>query len=161
MKKKFLEVAQNPFQKNELTPGEAAIFGTGQPPALDTGRKVARPISIYDIYPSPTQPRRTMPSYIRAAWAGDPATIPNLFTVWEATAGTEHPQGYDFIRAAWAGEEADRPEDLPPALSSLLAVVDIAVSIRQIGLIYAPTALPIGNNKYQLETGERRWLAYH
>ena len=33
----------------------------GLAPKLDTGRIVARPISIFEIYPDPMQPRRAIP----------------------------------------------------------------------------------------------------
>jgi hypothetical protein len=48
-----------------------------------------------------------------------------------------------------------------PALQALIELAALAASIRRDGLTNPITVINLGNKRYQLETGERRWLAYH
>jgi hypothetical protein len=58
------------------------------------------------------------------------------------------------------GQEIEREEGIGILELSLLELVDLAASIRRDGLTNPVTVAQTGDH-YQLETGERRWLAYH
>ena len=51
--------------------------------------------------------------------------------------------------------EFDYPE------SAFVKVINLAASIHRDGLSNAITVAKLDNNQYMIETGERRWLAYH
>jgi hypothetical protein len=62
-----------------------------------------------------------------------------------------------------SGQPYDPPESFKstPIEDSLIQTVDLAVSIRESGLTNPITVVHQHDNTYQIETGERRWLAYH
>lgn len=139
---------------------DAAIFGSID--AVDAGRQVAKPVSIFDIYPDPMQPRRAVPSVIRDKWNGSTEGIADMLHFWieliiQERSGTE----FDIYPYLMAQEEVlQRPKLVKPLEESFLELVEIAASIRQHGLTNPITVTRIGTS-YRLETGERRWLAYH
>ncbi|MBZ0300674.1 MAG: ParB N-terminal domain-containing protein, partial [Anaerolineae bacterium] len=154
-----------------------AIYSSDLPPEiaeLDSRRRPARPISIFEIYPDRTQPRRSVPSSVREHWNGDPNTIGALFDAWLYE--IERVGGLDFDLLAYLeqthlpegvegnddeGEEAARRLGAnSPLERSLLEIADLAINIQQIGLTNPITVAKDGR-LYHLETGERRWLAYH
>ena len=152
-----------------------AIYSSDLPPEiaeLDSRRKPARPVNIFDIYPDRTQPRRVLPSVVRQQWDGDPHSISSLFEIWLyeiRLAGVpdfdlEHYLEQTYLAADVEGNEDDAVEDmqaeLPPVARSLRGIVELAVSIRDTGLTN-PITLAKDERIYHLETGERRWLAYH
>jgi hypothetical protein len=67
---------------------------------------------------------------------------------------------FEIHRYLEASEDIERPEEVGPLEDALLTLIELAVSIRQEGLTNPITVAPVGL-KYQLETGERRWLSYH
>ncbi len=136
-------------------------------------RIVARPISIFDIMPDPAQPRRTVPSRIRTAWDGQATSVKNMLMVWWGevqrergrTANTEEVP-FDIGAYLSGGKtertEADDTTYKPGALEdTLMKIIMLAASIRRDGLTNPITVVHMGNNQYRLETGERRWMAYH
>lgn len=136
-------------------------------------RVVARPISIFDIQPDPAQPRRTIPSRIREAWNGNPASVKELLMIWWGEIQRERGQvrGMDEspfdIGAYLEGGHTERIEDedwqypLGALEQALFNIIMLAASIRRDGLTNPITVVHTGNGSYRLETGERRWLAYH
>lgn len=132
----------------------------------------ARPVAIDQIHPDPAQPRRAIPSAIRHYWDGNPQNVPYLLTMWVREVEVE--RGRPFDAASYlAGTATDRvplvfdEAQLGPvggrtgALeSALLRVIDLAASIRRDGLTNPITVVYTGG-EYFVETGERRWLAYH
>src|SRR5574341_1557175 len=68
----------------------------GLAPKLDTGRIVARPISIFEIYPDPTQPRRAIPSSVRQGWDGNPAELKDMLSTWLSTVSQERGEWFDL-----------------------------------------------------------------
>lgn len=146
------------------------IYGKSLLPDVDGQRQVARPIDIFKIYPDPTQPRRALPSPVRAGWDGEPTGIPALFGLWvDLIRADENPDFdlYDFLNQGYLpnGIEGDDDErgggfDPGPFEHGLRAVVDLAISIRTVGLTNPITVARRGS-AFRLETGERRWLAYH
>lgn len=142
---------------------------------LDTGRIVARSTDIFAILPDPKQPRRQIPSVVRQQWNGESATVRDLFRSWVDLFAEEVSRDAQdieaVIEAILEGEEISPAEvyqgDKPDPKrtwgvigGSLMAVVNLAAEIRRDGLTNPITVHRIGNN-YLIETGERRWLAFH
>jgi len=144
---------------SEIT--DSAIFGSIA--EIDSGRQVAKPISIFDIYPDPLQPRRAIPSPVRIHWDGRPATTATLFDAWFRLATEERGEDFKIEPFLLGLDEASRPEEkdlIGPIYASLIDLLEMAANIRANGLTN-PITVANASNGYHLETGERRWLAYH
>jgi hypothetical protein len=145
---------------------------------VDANRQSASPVDIFAIMPDARQPRRAIPYPVRQRWNGDPKQMEMMFSVWvemihderenhgkaifSDANGFSTEKAQDFNLAIYLDAENDikRPDFVGPLEETLLTLVELAVSIYKEGLTNAITVAPIGL-KYQLETGERRWLAYH
>lgn len=136
----------------------AAIFGSIAD--VDAGRQVAKPISIFEIHPDPLQPRRAVPTPVRSHWDGRPATTAALFSHWHLLAQQERDQDFALEPYVLASDEVLRPDKIGPIEASLLDVAELAANIRSHGLTN-PITVARSQQVYRLETGERRWLAYH
>ncbi len=165
------------LQRSSAQEAADAIYRDTALPAdiarLDNQRKTARPVDISNIWPDRAQPRRAVPLRARMYWDGDPRNVAQLFAGWqqellhegnslnlEALLNQVHlPQGIDGnedengVDAAWL-------EQVGPLAASLLGLVNLAVSIRQTGLTN-PITVARAERAFVLETGERRWLAFH
>lgn len=138
---------------------DSALFGAIQ--NSDANRQSASPVSIFDIMPDPRQPRRAIPYVVRQSWDGNPHDLADLFNRWVGMIEAERGgTPFDVNRYLAAVDDIERPEEIGPMEESFLTLMELAVSIRQEGLTNPITVAPIGL-KYQLETGERRWLSYH
>lgn len=133
------------------------------------------PRSIEAIKPDPSQPRRVIPYAVRHYWNGeaDTRSVRYLIEMWVKEAEIERgePLPLDEIIA---GDETDRAIDreasgeLPrigsdttgPLEAGLMRVIELAASINRDGLTN-PITIVARKNGYVIETGERRWLAYH
>lgn len=138
---------------------DSALFGAIQ--SSDANRQSASPVSIFDITPDPRQPRRAIPYVVRQDWAGDPTLVADVFNRWVAM--IEEERGgtpFEVRRYLEAQDDIERPDKIGPLEESLLTLMELAISIRQEGLTNPITVAPVGL-KYQLETGERRWLSCH
>lgn len=164
----------NPFDSSaqvSLEETANAIYGS-EFANIDAGRQVVRPISIFDILPDFTQPRRVIPSLIRSGWSGNPYDLKELFEVWINS--VEHERGSSFdvlaiLEQAYLEAEADEVENVaaddtlplsPPIEEALRQIIELAANIRQHGLTN-PISVAHDGSQYRIETGERRWLAYH
>ena len=141
---------------SEMT--DSAIFGNIA--EVDSGRQVAKPISIFDIYPDALQPRRAIPSPVRPYWDGRPSTTAVLFSSWFRLAVEERGEEFKIEPYLIAQEEVERPEKVGPIEAAFVDVLEMAANIRSNGLTNPITVANTGSG-YRLETGERRWLAYH
>lgn len=128
-------------------------------------RIVARPIRIQTIVPSPTQPRRVMPSAVRDQWDGQPRSVTGLIETWRQLAADE--SGLDIDLRDWIERGANEADDdgleRPAAgtlTATLLHIITLAASIYRDGLTNPITVVRQGEG-YLLETGERRWLSFH
>lgn len=161
----------------KLSPMEADAALFGELARRDLGRQVVKPISIFHILPDAQQPRRAVPTDVRKQWSGKPADAADLFNAWlglidkeRSLAGHSSFNVDDYLWAE-AVEKAQRLEEeveeqvvdnrAGPIERSFLRVVSLAVSIRRNGLANPVTIIRINSQDYRLETGERRWLAYH
>ena len=120
----------------------------------------AKPIDIMKIRPNPMQPRRVVPSRYRGGpLMGQVAHW--LYDVQEET-GREFP-----LEGMIKGEKELRTdEDAVGAFRAttaelpLLRLADLAASILQDGLTN-PITVVGSRDTYVIETGERRWVAFH
>ena len=146
-----------------LQEADAAIYGQGAIAVPDSGKQVAKPLPIVDIFPDPAQPRRVVPSQARAVWNGEPAGIVDVLKSWMYLAQEE--RGREFSAdELYALLQTDTDYEwegaIGPLESSFLDLVGLANDIRRNKLTNPVTVVRRGTG-YQLETGERRWLAYH
>lgn len=180
MSKRQRRQQTGPAWLSEETESASLQEVTAQGYGLDispTGQRiVARPTSIFDIAPDPGQPRRAVPSFIREQWDGSPEGIKDMFTLWWGAVQEERARltgqpdaSFDLGRYLEGGEtprsdpeaaESDG-ERVGPVEASFLRIVTLAASIRRDGLTNPVTVAPEPDGSYRLETGERRWLAYH
>ena len=138
---------------------DAATYGTvADMPA--SGRIVARAVPILELRPDRSQPRRTLPSVLRGMWSGRSADMPQILSTWVdmawAALGTsELPRNIKQIIES--GGDGDLPASAEALVTDLFALVGLAGSIHRNGLINPIHATRGG----MIESGERRWLAYH
>jgi hypothetical protein len=137
----------------------------GEIAKVDEGRQVAKPISIFEVLPDVAQARRAIPSVIRQQWNGNPHSMDDLFGVWLDLAQKE--KGTSIDVGAWieGGADDDESDDdtetkVGALEAALMLIVELAASIKRDGLTN-PITVVQEDNHYHLETGERRWLAYH
>ena len=159
-----------------MSEADAALFG--ELTRREATRQTVRPVSIFTIYPDIKQARRAVPLPVRARWSGEPRDIADLFNAWLEIIAAErqaaHLPPFDLNEELWAEvvEARQHTEDSEgnfgnyhvqagPVERVFLEVIYLAVSIRRDGLANPVTVQRIGPNAYRLETGERRWLAYH
>jgi hypothetical protein len=149
-----------PMEEATLEGADSSIFG--KIAEIDEGRQIAKPISIFDIYPDPVQPRRAIPSPVRQNWDGRTDTLADILNYWNTLVIEERGGSLEFNLEPYlvAQDEAPRPEKIGPIEASLLDIVELAASIRKNGLTN-PITITQAGDVYRLETGERRWMAYH
>ncbi|RMG77961.1 MAG: hypothetical protein D6711_00385 [Chloroflexi bacterium] len=138
----------------------------GQIQAREAQIERLKRISIFEIAPDFAQPRRAIPSSIRQMWDQTSQGVGNLLRLWQQAAQKERGDVFN-LGAYLSGTESERTESETsrynpgPIEESLMKIVMLAASIRRDGLTNPITVVPIQEGKYQLETGERRWLAHH
>ncbi len=150
------------IDENLFDVAAAATDGYGHDmgaPAVDIQTKPivrAKPIDIFKIQPNPMQPRRVVPSQFRdgplmeqiEAWLDEVESVSGRAFPLEALI-----KGRIELRAR--DDRVTTDEELP-----LLRLADLAASIHQDGLTNPITVAGAGDS-YVIETGERRWVAYH
>jgi hypothetical protein len=144
---------------------DAELFGAIQ--QNDANRQTASPVSIFEIMPDPSQPRRAVPYRVRevAEWRGEPSRMGDLFDAWSELVQEERGgKPFDLVSILDQKEQSpdeERPDVIGPLEYALVSLVELATSIRNDGLTNPITVVRRGPQSYQLETGERRWLASH
>jgi len=145
--------------KTDLEQVADEIFGASAPPELNTGRIVARPCPIDEIWADVRQPRRAIPASIRLVWNGSPADVPDLLNTWAAVAANAAGRTID-VGAIILGEGDGLDTDgTPPVYESFISLLRLAGSILREGLIN-PITIIDQRDRHLIESGERRWLAY-
>ena len=146
----------DPFDERPVTASQQldqeVYGGVGK---VDPGRKTAEAVNIEMIYPDRTQPRRAVPSVIRREWDESPKTAGVMFNRWIRDAKLE----LKTVKAILDGEEV---EYIPSGIigEGLWKVLILAASIHHDGLTN-PITVSRKGREFLIETGERRWLAYH
>ena len=165
---------------NSLDPKTADAIGFGlgelalEIAAADSDFQPIEAVSIHEIHPNSIQPRYSIPHDLTDIFALHPKNIVDIFERWIIEVQLERGQkDYDILNfllgtATDRGERAESDDgDAAPAgqLASikelaLMKLIDLAASIRRDGLSN-PISLVKHDDHYEIETGERRWLAYH
>ena len=165
---------------NSLDPKTADAIGFGlgelglEIAAADSEFQPIEAVSIHEIHPNTIQPRYSIPHNLTDIFAFNPKNIVDIFERWIIEVQLEKGQkDYDIINYL-LGSATDRGErvesedgEAPPASQlasgkelALMKLIDLAASIRRDGLSN-PISLVQHDDRYEIETGERRWLAYH
>ncbi|MCY4064228.1 MAG: ParB N-terminal domain-containing protein [Chloroflexi bacterium] len=165
---------------NTLDPKTADAIGFGlgelglEIAAADSEFQPIEAVSIHEIHPNTIQPRYSIPHNLTDIFAFNPKNIVDIFERWIIEIQLEKgQQDYDIINFL-LGSATDRGErvesedgEAPPASQlasgkelALMKLIDLAASIRRDGLSN-PISLVQHDDRYEIETGERRWLAYH
>lgn len=145
-------------QSSSLSDTDSAIFG--EIASIEEEQVRAVPVSIFEITPHRSQPRRALPSGVASRWGGDPYKLRDVFAQWLAMVEEERGTTLNLEPYLLAEEEVERLVKAGMLETAFLDLVELAASIRRDGLTNPITVVPIGD-QYLLETGERRWLAYH
>lgn len=112
-----------------------------------------RLVHVDGIRPTPFQPRRVIPSDYRDSIA------PDALSAWYDDLKDECG---DLIDSLMGGEQPEiRKEDYSPEALALLDLVSLAASIYFDGLVNPITVYKQEDDWRIIETGERRWIAYH
>lgn len=157
---------------------DAIGFGLGELAleiaAADSEFQPIEAVSIHEIHPNSIQPRYSIPHDITDIFALHPKNMVDIFERWITEVQLEKGQkDYDIVNFL-LGAETDRGEraesqdgEAPPSSQlaaskelALMKLIDLAASIRRDGLSN-PISLVQHDGSYEIETGERRWLAYH
>ena len=143
-----------------------AIFGVSPFPVTPTVK--VKFVEISSIYPDPAQPRRAIPSELRSRWNIHDHTYEDLIAVWFTYMGSEFDLDAYLLDGNTERSQIDKnnqpllpefePEDAVQA--GFIHLLELASSILREGLTNPITISRVGRD-YMIETGERRWLAYH
>lgn len=156
---------------------DAIGFGLGslseEIAAADSEFQAIEAVSIDKIYPNAIQPRNSVPHDITDVFPLIPENVVAIFERWIIEVQLETGQKDFDIKSYLQGaatergeqaetfDERDIAEQAPlPKEHSLMKLIDLAASIRRDGLSN-PITLAHRQRRYEIETGERRWLAYH
>ena len=138
-------------------PPDADVYG-----GLDlrvTSNVVARPISLYDIYPDPTQPRRVLPLYLRHLLRSTP--IDEIITHWHGASEEAYGERIDVLALIEKrGQVAEEDAPVSGIHGDFMEMLKLAGDIHRDGLLNPITIIGL-DAPYRIETGERRWWAYH
>jgi hypothetical protein len=162
MSDKYRDDQADPFaaRAEELSMQEIddALYGSVELP--EVGRRVAKPLLIDDIWPDATQPRKAVPLAARGQWDGSPGEVPSVLKFWHKV--VEHLSGttVDVMKLLMNHDSALEIGDSGPVLADFVELVNVAASILHDGL-QNPITVMRSVPGYEIESGERRWLAYH
>ena len=166
---------------NTLDPkaADAVGFGLGELAleiaAADSEYQAIEAVSIHEIHPNSMQPRCTIPHDLSDIFAIHPKNLVDVFERWIIEVQLEKKQNdFDIVNYLLGlqtdrGEQAEKDNvegsaatDQRPSAKEhgLMKLIDLAASIRRDGLSN-PISLVQHGDHYEIETGERRWLAYH
>jgi len=133
----------------------------------------AKSIDLSRIQPDVMQPRRAVPFRLRQYWNGTSEGVHQLMTMWLREIEIERGRPFD-VMSYLLSQSTDRApmdireDELEQVASSglgaleavLMPIVDLATSIKRDGLTN-PISVVAQGDGFVIETGERRWLAYH
>lgn len=111
-------------------------------------------VDIFKVSPDPAQPRRAIPSSVRGEWSPNAEEMPGFLEHWRTQTGI------DLEPLLAENTDVERPEVVPPHIASFLKIVDLARSVLWDGLLNPISVVRVADG-FIIETGERRWMAYH
>lgn len=139
---------------------DAAIYGASTPPP--SGRVVAKPVAIAEIWPDLTQPRRLVPSAAREGWDGSPGGIPRMIERWTQLA-RRHLRDGERLNPEPLLRDEDfldlEMEGAHPVVAGLVGLIQLATDIKTNGLSH-PVTVSRQADGYLLQWGERRLMAH-
>lgn len=164
---------------NSLDPKTADAIGFGlgelalEIAAADNEFQSIEAVSIQEIHPNSIQPRYSIPHDLTDIFALHPRNIVDIFERWiievQLETGQKHFDILPYLQghATDRGKQAENDEtdsgggDQPSSgkEQALMKIIDLAASIRRDGLSN-PISLVRHADHFEIETGERRWLAY-
>ena len=164
---------------NSLDPKTADAIGFGlgdlalDIAAADSEFQAIEAVSIQEIHPNSIQPRYSIPHDLTDIFALHPRNLVDIFERWiievQLETGRKDFDILPYLRGAAThrgqlaetdGGDANPADQLPSSKEqALMKIVDLAASIRRDGLSN-PISLVRLSDHYEIETGERRWLAY-
>jgi len=156
----YKEGKTNPMSLREA---DQALYGKPEGESVDvpgSGRLVAKPTSIFTVWPDLRQPRRAIPMSVRGTWDGDPIDIPGLLEKWALAAAHEAGKPVDVIKLLMSHDSQEFDVEGKAILNDFLDLVGLAASIQRDGLLNAITTASRGGRTFVV-TGERRLLSYH
>ena len=165
---------------NSLDPKTADAIGFGlgdlalEIAAADNEFQAIEAVSIHEIYPNSIQPRYSIPHDLADIFTLQPTTVVEILERWIIEIQLEPSKKNFDITDYLRGQTTDRgalveTDDSPASddeqpgnarFAALMKLIDLAASIRRDGLSN-PISLVHHGDRYEIETGERRWLAYH
>lgn len=142
-----------------------AIFGNPFPVTPTIKVKF---VDIGSIYPDPVQPRRAIPSELRERWNIHENSYEDLIVLWLSYMGPDFDLDTYLLDGETERSQSNQkgqpllPEFEPTDAiqASFIRLLELASSILREGLTNPITISRVGR-EYMIETGERRWLAYH
>jgi hypothetical protein len=154
----------NPFG-DDATPAEQKAFSiyqggkaSGPIGQKKDDRVIAAPLDIFKMQPDPTQPRRSMPQVARIHIRYPQHALEE----WQSWVflGIDRALARHYIVARLNGQDTNLNWDALPNVAPFADLIDLAASIKRDGLAN-PITVVKHDDSYTIETGERRWLAYH
>lgn len=158
---------------------DALGYGLGdldeQIAAADSEYQAIESVDIQDIQPNAMQPRHSVPHDLTELYPLSAENIVGIYERWIIEVQLEKTQkdfdvtNYLLGHATERGNRVENDDNDASAGAemvnsikedSLMKIVDLAASIRRDGLSN-PISLARKQGRYEIETGERRWLAYH
>ncbi len=132
---------------------------------INSDKLTIEAISIEMIQPDFRQPRRTMPTAVRKLWrSSNLADMMQLFGAWLRIAKEETEETFPLEKLLEAEGEGQDGSELEaehfPVYYNLMQTTQLAASIKRDKLKNPITVYRVGDT-YKIETGERRWLAFH
>jgi hypothetical protein len=147
---------------------DEGIFGSLNLPEVQ--HLTATGMLITNIRPHPAQPRRVLPTRIRQMWIdtnNDVTQLGDIFDLWAKEVAQERGRPFDvrqYLNHITLPEEfeaeLDHAEPRGLLELSFLDLLELAISIKHQGLMN-PITVATQGKVHILETGERRWFAYH
>ncbi len=132
---------------------DGALFG---PTGMES---VAKPVSIRLLWADIKQPRRIFPQEVRGDWAGSPQRVPELLRAWHQLVVDQY--GAIDATKLVLGNEAFDVTNETAIVTDYFRLCQLAAGIAHEGLTNAITVTTANGGNFNIETGERRWLAHH
>lgn len=158
----------NAFDQPTASDAASELFGVEEAFSSVSARPTRiRTLDIFAVYPDLSQPRRSMPSVVRQQWDGSTRALASILQEWKQY--LEKESGIVLDVKGWIEHASEASDDHDrdmfeagsnPLEHAFMALVDLAASIHRDGLTNPITVVKNGSD-FQIETGERRWLAYH
>ena len=138
-----------------MTPEEAdgALFG---PTGMES---IAKPVSIRLLWADKKQPRRIFPREVRGDWEGSPQRVPELLRKWHQLVVDQYGE-VDAGRLVLGNTAMDLTHE-SAIVNDYFQLCQLAAGIVYEGLTNAITITIAHGGFFNIETGERRWLAHY